>query len=132
MRRTCSGVLAALLLASCAPESHAPTHHPSFVNKVWQVKQSSSVATGQLYVFLSDGTLVMASPHGNPTLGRWTYQDSVLTMVEDGIRYRTDILALADSEVSIRSHNPGQPVDILLVPADTPPPSTTHEVMPHV
>jgi uncharacterized membrane protein len=81
------------------------------------------VAPGNLYVFLSDGTLVMASPHAKPALGSWTYEDSALTMIEDGIPYTTNILALSDSMFSIRSHNPGQPVDIVLVLADHPPPS---------
>jgi hypothetical protein len=109
---------------ACAPRMARKPIEPvaTFVNKVWQVKHSTSVAPGQLYVFLSDGTLVMASAHGRPALGSWTFEDSVLTMVEDGIPYRTDILELSDSAFTIRSHNPGPPVDILLVPADAPPP----------
>ena len=128
-RRPALVIVGVLLALSCAPATHAPSPPSSFVNKVWQVKRSSSVATGQLYVFLSDGTLVVASAHGTPALGSWTYEDSVLTMVEEGIPYTTDILALADSEFTIRSHNPGQPVDIVLVPADRPPPSSVHEAV---
>ena len=37
-----------------------------FVNKVWQIKTSNSIEPGMLYVFLSDGTLVMASPSSQP------------------------------------------------------------------
>jgi uncharacterized membrane protein len=115
----------ALAMPSCAKTSPSPSAPAaSFVNKVWQVKQSTSVATGDLYAFLSDGTLVMASPHSKPALGSWTYEDSILTMVEDGIPYTTDILALSDSVFSIRSHNPGHPVDIILAPADQPPPAS--------
>src|SRR5262245_48031476 len=116
-RRLVLLLLAASSFVSCAPRTHAPSTPASFVNKVWQVKRSATVAPGQLYVFLSDGTLVVASAHGTPALGSWTYEDSILTMVEEGIPYTTDILALADSEFTIRSHNPGQPVDIVLVPA---------------
>ena len=123
-----------ILLGGCAKPngsllSHAPDTTVSFVNKVWQVKQSTSVAPGQVYVFLSDGTLVMAAANSKPALGTWTYEDSVLTMVEEGIPYTTDILALTPDEFSIRSHNPGQPVDILLVPADNPPPTSVRAVV---
>jgi len=124
-----------------APESTSGAHAKtlSFVNKVWQVKQSNGVQPGQLYTFLSDGTLVIASEHGRPSLGTWIYvdSDSVLTTIEDGIPYQTDILALTDTMFSIRSHNPGQPVDIVLVPADQPPPGaiarsvTTQFSVPH-
>jgi len=90
----------------------------SFVNRVWRVAESTSVAPGQLYVFLSDGTLVIASPNGKPALGTWSGDGGALTMVEEGIPYRVDILGLSRTEFRIRSHNPGQPVEIRLVPAD--------------
>jgi hypothetical protein len=38
-------------------------------------------------------------------------------MVEESISYRTEILALDEGTFKIRSHNPGTPVDITLVPA---------------
>lgn len=37
-------------------------------------------------------------------------------MVEESISYRVDILALTGSSLKVRSHNPGEPVDILLIP----------------
>lgn len=137
---------ALLVVAGCAQPSSTPESSSSakakslsFVNKVWQVKQSNGVQPGQLYTFLSDGTLVIASENGKPSLGAWTFvdSDSVLTTIEDGIPYQTDILALSDTMFSIRSHNPGQPVDIVLVPADHPPPGaisqsvTTQFSVPH-
>jgi hypothetical protein len=93
---------------------------PTFENRVWRVAESSAVAPGQLYVFLSEGTLVIASPNNAPMVGRWARRDGGLTMVEEGREYATDILALTEDEFRIRSHNPGQPVDIRLVPADRP------------
>ncbi len=56
-----------------------------FVNKVWQIKTSNSIEPGMLYVFLSDGTLVMASPSSQPSLGRWTRTEKGLNMIEEGI-----------------------------------------------
>lgn len=42
----------------------------SFVNTVWRVSDLSSVAPGTLYVFLSEGSLVITSPNTKPALGR--------------------------------------------------------------
>jgi hypothetical protein len=86
----------------------------AFVDRVWEVASSSGVATGTLYVFLSEGTLVIASPNSKPSLGSWTFKDGQLTMVEESIPYRVDILSLDDHELAIRSHNPGSPVEIRL------------------
>lgn len=90
----------------------------SFINKVWQVSKSNAVAPGQLYVFLSDGTLVIASPNSKPAFGSWTYKDGKLTMTEETRPYQTDILKLAEDEFAIRMNNPGEAVEITLKPAD--------------
>jgi heat shock protein HslJ len=109
-------VLARFGLMGQAPqESGAPP--ASFVNKVWTVAKSTAVAQGTLYVFLSEGTLVIASSTGKPSLGKWTRDGGRLTMIEEGIPYRTDILEVRDDLLRIRSHNPGGAVDITLVPA---------------
>jgi hypothetical protein len=121
-------VAACLLLSSCS-ERPAPTKRGSgeksdvsFVNIVWRVSESSGVASGTLYVFLSEGTLVITSPNSKPALGRWKYEDKVLTMVEEGISYKIDVLKLSKHEFRIRSNNPGEPVNITLVPAGVPSP----------
>ena len=88
-----------------------------FVNKVWRVSESSAVAPGTLYVFLSEGTLLITSEHSTPALGRWTQEGGGLTMVEESIAYKVDILNLTDDEFRIKSHNPGGSVEIRLVPA---------------
>lgn len=120
---------AVLVLAACrapasAPEPSlppspraAPTTAPTFVNRVWRVDHSSAVAVGTLYVFLSDGTLVITSPNSKPLLGSWSPAGAGLEMVEDSVSYPVDILELTKSSFAIRSHNPGEPVDIALVPA---------------
>jgi hypothetical protein len=38
-------------------------------------------------------------------------------MVEEGMPYRVEILAVSDGELQIRSHNPGGFVETRLVPA---------------
>jgi len=90
---------------------------PAFVGKVWQVKESSAVEPGTHYSFLADGTLVIDAKSGTPGYGKWTYENGALTMIEEGVSYPTDILKLDDTIFQIRSHNPGEPVTITLVPA---------------
>ena len=73
--------LAAALVSACgerpAPAANSTTGSkapPGFVNKVWAVRESPGVAPGTLYVFLSEGTLVITSPNSRPALGKWTYR----------------------------------------------------------
>jgi len=87
-----------------------------FIDRVWRVRESSAVAPGTLYIFLSDGTLMIAADKQTPSFGRWTYQQGALTMIEESVAYPTDILTLNDKEFTIRSHNPGEAVLITLVP----------------
>ena len=87
-----------------------------FLDRVWRVRESSAVAPGTLYVFLSDGTLLVAAENQKPSFWRWTYVDGALTMIEESVAYPTDILTLSDKEFTIRSHNPGEAVLITLVP----------------
>jgi hypothetical protein len=102
----------------------ASPSRPAFINKVWKVGASPNAAAGQLYVFLSDHTLVVTSGNGTPALGRWDYQQGKLSLTEEGRRYDTDILELSQQSLKIRSHNHGEPVDIELVPAEEPLPDT--------
>jgi hypothetical protein len=88
---------------------------PGFVGKTWRVTESSNGTPGTRYEFRADGVLLMSSPGSTPAEGRWTWEQGVLTMIEEDISYRTDILALDDSTFRIRSHNPGQPVEMKLV-----------------
>jgi len=102
---------------------------PSFVNRVWEVAESSPIEHGSLRVFLADGTLVMASPHATPAFGTWRYDDGRLTIIEEGLEYPTDILALNESEFRIRMHSPGEPVEIRFAPAKQTPPSAVASAM---
>ncbi|MEO5987823.1 MAG: hypothetical protein ABIR01_02825 [Candidatus Eisenbacteria bacterium] len=84
------------------------------------MSQSSVVEPGSLYVFLSDGTLVLTSPHGRPAFGSWKAEGGGLTMVEEGIPYKVKVVELNQGEFRIKSYNPGQAVDITLVPTEQP------------
>lgn len=90
---------------------------PAFANRVWKVDASSAVERGTLYVFLGDGTLLITSAHGTPSLGRWETAGAGLALVEEGLRHPADVLALTVDTFTIRVRSPGQPVDITFVPA---------------
>jgi hypothetical protein len=123
-----TALLALGLLAGCATSPSvpptAPTPKPpaakptSFINRVWRVDASPTIQKGQLYVFLSEGTLVVASETGTPSLGTWRYQKGALTMVEESRPYPVDILELSASTLKLRVRGPGEPVEMTLVPAD--------------
>jgi hypothetical protein len=95
---------------------------PPFANKVWKVEKSTGVQPGQVYVFLSDGTLLITSGNSIPTLGKWTFDGTALTMIEEGIAHKVDILSQREDRLSIRIHSPGPPLDISLVRVTTPGP----------
>ena len=97
----------------------------TFINRVWIVAESEQVAQGDLRVFLSDGTLVMASPHATPAFGKWSNVDGKIKITEESHEYPVDILELTRDTFRIRMHSPGEPVVIRFVPADAPPAETS-------
>jgi hypothetical protein len=116
--RAATSPAAAQPTASPAPANDAAeATKPEFAGKVWRVQSSTAGEPGSTYAFLADGTLVIDSPHGTPMHGKWSYDDGKLVMTEEGVAYRTDIVALNAGTFQIRSHNPGGVVDIILVPA---------------
>jgi putative lipoprotein len=110
--------LAGGLLLACSAPSRPADAPGGFVNRVWKVSQSSTVAPGTLYAFLSEGTMVIASEYGTPSLGQWRQRGDTLTLVEEGLPYRTEVLQLARDTFKVRIHNPGEPVEITFVPAE--------------
>lgn len=100
-----------------APGGPAKVDRMQFADRVWRVKESSAVEAGTTYAFLADGTLVIDSPNGTPLYGQWLFDDGALTLVEEGQAYPIEILEHGNDSMRIRSHNPGTPVDILLVAA---------------
>ena len=133
-RGSALGLVVALAVAGCAGGTnreattppadttvHVATPVPEppvgFVNRVWEVRQSSQVATGQLYAFLSDGTLVITAAGQKPALGTWSQSDSGLIMVEEGISHPVDVLETTGDTFRIRMRSPGTPVEITFGPA---------------
>ena len=107
-----------------APDEPVPAKTVSpdaFVDRVWKVESSSAAEPGTLYAFLSDGTLVIDAPNGTPAHGGWSFENGALTMIEEGVPYPVDIVALDGSAMRLRSHNPGEPVELSLVHAPSEP-----------
>ena len=46
-------------------------------------------------------------------------ENGAMTMVEEGLSYPTEILESGPNILRLRSHNPGEPVEMTLVPADS-------------
>jgi uncharacterized membrane protein len=107
----------------------ATTQPPTgFLDKVWTVVESPGGPSGDLYVFLSGGTLVIASKEGVPTTGKWSWDGSKLTMIESALPYEADIDSLTDATFRIRIHQMGKSYDVAFVPATPSMPDTTHAV----
>ncbi len=95
----------------------APAGRPTFINRVWQVADSTGHASGALYAFLGEGTLVVAPADGEPFLGRWSGTTDSLTLVEQGAAHVVEVLGLTATTFRIRRHQARGTVDLLLVPA---------------
>ena len=106
---------AAVLLLGCTPARPAA---PTLSNRVWRVSASPTVELGTLYAFLAESTLVISSPHGTPSLGSWHFSGDSLVLVEEGIPYKAEVLSLTADGLTVRIHNPGEPVEITFVPAE--------------
>ncbi len=100
-----------------APATPDAGRRPTFINRVWQVADSSGTASGDLYAFLGEGTLVVTSVNGKPALGRWSGTMDSLLLVEQGVSHVVEVLGLTPTTFRIRSRNPRGTVDLLLVPA---------------
>ena len=79
----------------------------------------SDIPPGAIYVFLSDNTLLITTATGTPALGRWMMSGPEMVMIEEGMRYRTEILESTSERLVLRQHNPGGTVRLVFAPART-------------
>ncbi|MCX5752264.1 MAG: hypothetical protein NTW97_01325 [Candidatus Krumholzibacteria bacterium] len=124
-------LLAAVPCNSGEESKSSGTLQPTkLVNKVWAVADSPGGPSGDLYVFLSEGTLVIASAEAaRPIVGRWSWDGHRLTMSETSMPYRADILSLTDTEFRFRAtYDSLGSGEFLLVPAPQSMPDTTRTV----
>jgi hypothetical protein len=102
--------------AAAAKPGRAEAAVPDFANRVWKVAKGSEGDPGTLYVFLADGSLLITSPHGTPSLGTWHYSGEVLTMVEQGLPHQATVLRFTPDTFAISIAGSGQPVVLTFVP----------------
>lgn len=105
MRRIAAATL--ILLASACATSNI-SRPDAYINRVWRVAAGSDIPAGAYYVFLAEGDVLITSPTGTPSLGRWRPStNSSLDIFEEGQRYRTRIVELNDRTFVIEMENPG-------------------------
>ena len=115
----CSGERAGAEHDTATPDTTVAVSSDSMhiVNRAWQVASSTAGDPGQLYTFLSDGTLLIASAHGLPFVGTWVYAPGRLTFVEEGPAFTVDIVRSTADTLQVRGTNPGGTLEIVFVPA---------------
>jgi len=91
------------------------------VDTIWRVT-SAKRAPGTLFVFLSNGTLMMTSCVEVYRLATWrTETADRLTIVEDtAVQYTADIQALSQDSLSLRLNLRSEQVDLTLEAAKAP------------
>ena len=109
------GVDGAVSPAPAAPPAPATDPRSVLAGKVWRVTQRSDESpVGATYAFLADGRLVISDPNSTPMTGSWTVKDGMLSMIEEGVTYPTDLVVTDADHVRLRSHNPGGVLDLNL------------------
>jgi uncharacterized membrane protein len=130
--RPIAATLVAVVLASSVREPAqrpvAPSPPAGFLDKVWMVTDSPAGKTMDRYVFLYDGTYVVASKDGAPRVGKWSWDGFKLTMMDDALPYQAEILSLSDSTFEIRIRHMGRNFDVAMIPATASMPDTTRDV----
>jgi hypothetical protein len=89
---------------------------PAFANRIWRVARSTAGDPGAYYLFLGDGSMLIASSHGTPAVGRWRLAGDTLTLVEEGISHPGSIRTISADSFGIRLGGPGTPVELTFVP----------------
>jgi hypothetical protein len=115
--------LSVWLSSAAAAESPATrTPSPQLADKVWRVTAPGNRAPGTVYVFLSDGTLMMTSGVETYRLAVWRADSATrLTIVEDAVvSYGADVLEMTDRLLRLRLALKSENVELTLEPAQTP------------
>jgi hypothetical protein len=79
----------------------------SLANRIWRVARSTAGDPGAYYLFLDDGSMLIASSHGTPAVGRWRLAGDTLTLLEEGIPHPGSIRTISPDRFGIRLGGPG-------------------------
>lgn len=132
----CLALLAAVVTAACrsGPPPDAadqttqalPTPARSLEtwlsNKVWLVAQPTDRPLGSMYIFLSDGTLMMTSCVETYRLATWKSEgQGRLVVTEDpGTSYRVNVLEAAERDLRLRFELRSDTFELTLRAAEVP------------
>jgi hypothetical protein len=126
-----------LVAAGCSPSTPAPNASAPassvqplaptnvtdrLVNKAWRITSPSDRAPGSFYIFLANGTLVMASCVETYRLAAWRADGpSRLMITEDpGVQYPAEMSEVGERQASLRLILKSEQVDLTLAQADVP------------
>jgi hypothetical protein len=115
----------AMALGACAPANQTADSRmrpARLTGKVWLVAEPPGRAPGSLYVFVSDGTLLMTSCVETYRLARWRAEaDGRLVVTEDpATRYEVRVLEAGERELRLRLQLVNETVDLRLRAAAAP------------
>jgi hypothetical protein len=108
------------VMADTAKAAAAAAAVPDFANRIWKVADGSAGDPGTYYVFLSDGSMLVTSPHGKPAIGSWHLSGEMLTLTEEGLPHPAAVFRQTADTFGIRIAGPGAPVQITFVRGVTP------------
>ena len=108
-------------LPQVAPPAPPEPRHARLLDKVWRVTAPAGKPLGSMYIFMSDGTLLMTSCVETYRLAKWRADpDGKLTVSEDpATTYRVS-LEFHGSDVKLRFELKNEVVDLWVRVADTP------------
>lgn len=129
-------VVLALALCACSsgPRSDAPDQtaqaptiparslETRLSNKVWLVSQPTDRAPGSMYIFLSDGTLMMTSCVETYRLATWRSegQGRLLVTEDPGTSYQVNVLEVAERDLRLRFELRNDTFELTLRAAEVP------------
>jgi hypothetical protein len=98
------------------------TTESRLTGKVWLVTAPAGRAPGSLYIFLTDGTLMMASCAETYRLATWQLQgdDRLLVTEDPTTSYIVRVVDLGGRDLRLRLELVGENVDLELRAADAP------------
>jgi len=93
---------------------------PAYADTIWITTKAADVGAGHIRVFLSDGSLLAATPEGRPAIGRWQTAPGGLAITLGGRTRVVRVLASDRSRMHLRRPGSDDGGDLVMVPAAHP------------
>lgn len=98
----------------------------TFTSKVWARADSTGKANGDRFTFLNDGTFIITSPCGRPTMGRWAREGGKLQIYENGSTLDVTIESLTANKLRMKVDRWGDILDLPFALVDPSEPDSIH------